>query len=72
MDNFYNLGPGNEIHAVFSDPDLILNRQEIVESFVLLSGSGSVSSRYDRIDLSYAIEEYSGEIDHASAVYTPC
>jgi hypothetical protein len=67
IDNFYGLNVSVKANA--TGMSLIIPNQTVEGDFVV-SGSGTISSNYKRIDLNYTVDEGSSQIDHVTAVYT--
>lgn len=71
ISGFYHLGDNVEAVATVSSSTLTLSRQNLSGGYTIVSGTGTISSNYKQISWSYAIDDGSGEIDNATAVYTP-
>lgn len=75
ISNFYQLGYDTEVIGFISGNRIELqNNQEVslsgISSYIIKSGSGTVSSDYQNIDWQYTIDDGSGNIDNVSAIYT--
>ncbi len=68
--NFYQLGFGVNAAARISGNTLILDTQTLDNTFIILQGSGEVSSNVRRMDWTYTIELGTGETDEVTAVYS--
>lgn len=71
ISGFYHLGDNVEAVATVSGSTLTLSRQDLPGGYTIVSGTGTISSNYKQISWSYSIDDGSGEIDNATAVYTP-
>lgn len=72
INNFYNLGTTVDAFARLSGRTITLDYQTISDpstNWTILSGSGRVSASSDAINLSYSIDDGSGQIDNVTAVY---
>jgi len=67
IDNFYGLNAS--ARANVSGISLIIPNQDVEGGFSV-SGSGTISSNFETINLTYNVDDGSGTIDHATAVYT--
>lgn len=69
IDGFYNLGDVGA-KANVSGSSITLLSQTLEGGFVVLTGSGSISSNYQEITWSYNINIGGDAVDHVTAVYT--
>ena len=67
IDNFYGLNVA--VKANISGMTLTIPNQNAEGGFTV-SGSGSISSNYEKINLNYTVDDGSDVIDHVTAVYT--
>lgn len=67
IDNFYGLGTGNKVSLKMNSLNLTIPGQTVDGNQI--SGSGSVSSNYNTINLSYTVVG-GGTTDHVTAVFT--
>jgi hypothetical protein len=67
IDNFYGLHIPAK--ANIAGMSLIISNQTLEGGFSV-SGSGTISSNFKVIDMAYNVDDGSGVIDHATAVYT--
>lgn len=67
IDNFY--GVNIAVKATVTGMTLIIGNQTTEDDYEV-SGSGTISSNYEEINLNYNVDDGSGEIDHVTAVYT--
>jgi len=67
IDNFYGLNV--PAVATVAGMSLIISNQTIGDGFAV-SGSGTISSDFKEINLSYTVDDGSGTSDHCTAVYT--
>jgi hypothetical protein len=67
IDNFYQLGTGTDVYAKINGFSLTIPSQTVDGH--QFSGTGTISSNYKTINLTYAVVTGS-ETDHATAVYT--
>jgi hypothetical protein len=67
IDNFYQIGPGSKVSAKLNGSGLSIASQTL-DGFTI-SGSGTISSNYKTINLTYTVNDGAG-IDHVTAVYT--
>lgn len=67
IDNFYGLNAS--ANANVTGMSLIIPNQNVEGGFSV-SGSGTISSNFKEINLSYTVDDGSGTLDHATAVYT--
>ena len=67
IDNFYGLNVPAK--ATVSGMGLIISNQTLEGGFAV-SGSGTISSDYKEINLSYTVDDGSGTSDHCTAVLT--
>jgi hypothetical protein len=67
IDNFYGLNASAK--ATVSGMSLNIPSQDVEGGFSV-SGSGTISSNFEKINLSYTVDDGSGTIDHVTAVYT--
>jgi len=67
IDNFYGINA--PVYATVSGMSLIVNNQT-AEGGYEISGSGIISSNYQKINWTYTVDDGSGVIDHVTAVYT--
>ena len=75
ISNFYQLGYDTEVTGNISgtrielDPNQLVNLSGI-SSYVIKQGVGTVSDDYQRIEWQYQVDDGSGDIDNADAIYT--
>jgi hypothetical protein len=67
IDNFYGLNASAKANV--SGMNFIIPNQNVEGGFSV-SGSGTISSNYEKITLSYNVDDGSGTVDHCTAVYT--
>jgi hypothetical protein len=67
IDNFYGLNASAK--ANISGMSFIIPNQNVEGGFSV-SGSGTISSNFEKITLSYNVDDGSGTVDHCTAVYT--
>jgi hypothetical protein len=67
IDNFYGLNASAKANV--SGMSLIIPNQNVEGGFSV-SGSGTISSNFEKINLSYTVDDGSGTVDHVTAVYT--
>jgi hypothetical protein len=67
IDNFYGLN--SSAKASVSGMSLNIPTQDVEGGFSV-SGSGTISSNFEKINLSYTVDDGSGTVDHVTAVYT--
>jgi|GEM_PF-1005916 len=67
IDNFYGLNVS--VDANISGMSLIIPNQTVEGGFTV-SGSGTISSNFEKIDLNYTVDDGSDVIDHVTAEYT--
>ncbi len=67
IDNFYGLNAS--ARANVSGMSLIIPNQDVEGGFSV-SGSGTISSNFEKINLTYTVDDGSGTVDHVTAVYT--
>jgi hypothetical protein len=67
IDNFYGLNASAKANV--SGMSLIIPNQDVEGGFSV-SGSGTISSDFEKINLSYTVDDGSGTVDHVTAVYT--
>jgi hypothetical protein len=67
IDNFYGLNASAKANV--SGMSLIIPNQNVEGGFSV-SGSGTISSNFEKIDLNYTVDDGSGTVDHVTAVYT--
>jgi hypothetical protein len=67
IDNFYGLNASAKANV--SGMSFILPNQNVEGGFSV-SGSGTISSNFEKITLSYNVDDGSGTVDHVTAVYT--
>ena len=67
IDNFYGLNAS--ANGNVSGMSLIIPNQNVEGGFSV-SGSGTISSNFEKINLSYTVDDGSGTVDHVTAVYT--
>jgi hypothetical protein len=67
IDNFYGLNASAK--AKVSGMSFIIPNQNVEGGFSV-SGSGAISSNFEKITLSYEVDDGSGTVDHVTAVYT--
>jgi hypothetical protein len=74
LSNFYDLGQDKSVSAVVNDYRIDLDpEQEITalnSTYVILSGTGTIADDYQSIQWSYEVDDGSGQVDHATAVFT--
>ena len=72
--NFYHLGNDTEVLAKTDGNRLeLLSNQSVSTSgvtYTIVSGTGIITDDYRNIDWEYKVDDGSGEIDNATAVYT--
>ena len=68
IDNFYQLGDVG-VRANIIGLAVYISTQTLEGGFTV-SGSGTISSGYSRIEWSYTVDDGSGVDDHVTAVYT--
>jgi hypothetical protein len=67
IDNFYGLNAPAKANVTAMS--LIIPNQNVEGGFSV-SGSGTISSDFKKINLTYTVDDGSGTIDHVTAVYT--
>ena len=67
IDNFYGLNASAKANV--TGMSLIIPNQNVEGGFSV-SGSGTISSNFEKINLSYTVDDGSGTVDHVTAVYT--
>jgi hypothetical protein len=67
IDNFY--GVSASVKATVSAMSISIPNQDAEGGFSV-SGSGTISSNFEKINLTYNVDDGSGVIDHVTAVYT--
>jgi hypothetical protein len=67
IDNFYGLNASAKANV--SGMSLIISNQNVEGGFSV-SGSGTISSDFEKINLTYTVDDGSGTVDHVTAVYT--
>jgi hypothetical protein len=67
IDNFYGLNSAAK--ATITGMSVIISNQTMDGGFSV-SGSGTISSDFETIHLSYEVDDGSGQVDHVTAVYT--
>ncbi len=67
IDNFYGLNSAAE--ATVTGMSVIISNQTMEGGFDV-SGSGTISSDFETINLTYQVDDGSGSVDHVTAVYT--
>jgi hypothetical protein len=67
IDNFYGLNASAKANV--SGMSLIIPNQNMEGGFSV-SGSGTISSNFEKINLTYNVDDGSGTVDHVTAVYT--
>lgn len=67
IDNFYGLNASAK--ATVTGMSLNIPSQNVEGGFTV-SGSGTISSSYEKINLTYTVDDGSGTVDHVTAVYT--
>jgi hypothetical protein len=67
IDNFYGLNASAKANV--SGMSLIIPNQDVEGGFSV-SGSGTISSNFEKINLTYTVDDGSGTVDHVTAVYT--
>jgi hypothetical protein len=67
IDNFYGLNASANANVI--GMSLIIPNQNVEGGFSV-SGSGTISSNFEKINLSYTVDDGSGTVDHCTAVYT--
>jgi hypothetical protein len=67
IDNFYGLNVPAK--ATVAGMSLIISNQTLEGGFAV-SGSGTISSDYKEINLSYTVDDGSGTSDHCTAVFS--
>jgi hypothetical protein len=67
IDNFYGLNASAKANV--SGMSLIIPNQNVEGGFSV-SGSGTISSNFEKINLTYTVDDGSGTVDHCTAVYT--
>lgn len=66
IDNFYQLGSGYQVEILVSIGNTITIQSQTVNGIVF-SGSGTVSSNYQTIHLTYTADDGGGEVDQVTA-----
>jgi hypothetical protein len=67
IDNFYGLNTSAKANV--SGMSITIPDQNVEGGFSV-SGSGTISSGYGKINLTYTVDDGSGTVDHVTAVYT--
>jgi len=75
ISNFYQLGFETNVIGVINGGKIeFIENQAIatsgISTYTILSGTGNISSDYQSIDWNYQVDQGSGQIDDAEAVYT--
>lgn len=68
IDNFYQLGIGEDIKALLDNNKLYIQNQTIDDH--LVNGTGTISRNHDEINWTYTVEHPDEDIDNVTAVYT--
>jgi hypothetical protein len=69
IDNFYQLGSGNQVEIVVSFGNTITISTQTING-IEFSGSGTINSAYDLVSLTYTADDGGGEVDHVTAEYS--
>lgn len=67
IDNFYGLNASAKANV--AGMSVTIPNQDVEGGFSV-SGSGTISSNYEKINLTYTVDDGSGTVDHCTAVYT--
>jgi hypothetical protein len=67
IDNFYGLNSAAK--ATVSGMSISIPQQDLEGGFSV-SGSGTISSNFEKINLTYTVDDGSSKLDHVTAVYT--
>jgi len=67
IDNFYDVNIA--VRATVAGSSLIIGNQTAEDGYEV-SGSGTISSNFEEINLNYNVDDGSGVVDHVTAVYT--
>lgn len=70
ISNFFHLGNNVEASGKVSGSKITLARQSLPGDFIILSGSGTISSNYKTITWSYTVDDGSDSPVNATATYT--
>lgn len=75
ISNFYQLGYDAEVTGNISGNRIELDPNQLIDlsgvsSYVIKQGGGTVSDDYQRIEWQYQVDDGSGVIDNADAIYT--
>ncbi|SRR6056297_1134351 len=74
ISNFYQLGFEANVVGVINGKKIeLIENQEIttsgISTYTILSGTGNISDDYQSIDWNYQVDDGSGQIDNAEAIY---
>lgn len=69
IENFYQLGRNVDVIATINGMTITLPQQKTSDGFEV-NGSGTISSKYDKITWRYYVDDGSGFEDQVDAVYT--
>ncbi len=69
IENFYELGRNIDVVATINGMTITLPRQNTSDGFEI-NGSGTISTKYDKITWRYYVDDGSGIGDQVDAIYT--